>query len=287
MASAAFPTLSFTVAPTPSALWSANLTAPYPPNAPWQNMVLGQGGNPELVTPYLVQSAEGRIAWGLPVRDPQPGYIVQAFATALMLSTLQGLPPHQLSAYDDLSTTLSFRQPSSAPADPSILEVPLVRRSPFLTFIFPPGSPPATPVLTTIYAITGVEGSNDSSKYRVELNNGQTWLVYLSAPLTLRQDGSTLAADVPFTGTMGVALLLGSSAQDRGALLDAHVPTMPVGGSAHVGAFRIKYTLRTQQWREPANGDTEAPLLMLSLSTSNGPQGQFTCRGIYATTIAQ
>ncbi|CAI7802805.1 unnamed protein product, partial [Closterium sp. NIES-54] len=265
MASAAFPALSSTVAPAPSALWSANLTAPYPTNAPWQNMVLGQGGNPELVTPYLVQSAEGRIAWGLPVRDPQPGYIVQAFVTALMLSTLQGLPPHQLSAYDDLSATLSFRQPSSAPADPSILEVPLVRGSPFLTFIFPPGGPPATPVLTTIHAITGVEASSDSSKYHVALNNGQTWLVYLSSPLTLRQDGSTLAADVPFTGTMRVALLPGSSPQDEEALLDAHVPTVPVGGSAQVGAFRIKYTWRTQQWREPANGDTEAPLLMLSL----------------------
>ncbi|CAI7877094.1 unnamed protein product [Closterium sp. NIES-53] len=265
MASAAFPALSSTVAPAPSALWSANLTAPYPTNAPWQNFVLGQGGNPELVTPYVVQSAEGRVAWGLPVRDPQPGYIVQAFVTALMLSTLQGLPPHQLSAYDDLSATLSFRQPSSAPSDPPALEVPLVRGSPFLTFIFPPGGPPATPVLTTIHAITGVEPSGDSSKYRIVLNNGQTWLLYLSSPLVMRQDGSTLVADAPFTGMMRVALLPGASPQGEEALLDAHVPTVPVGGSAQVGAFRIEYTWRTQQWREPANGDTEAPLLMLSL----------------------
>ncbi|CAI5502053.1 unnamed protein product [Closterium sp. Naga37s-1] len=93
----------------------------------------------------------------------------------------------------------------------------------------------------------------------------QTWLVYLSSPLTLRQDGSTLAADVPFTGMMHVALLPGSSPQDEEALLDAHVPTVPVGGSAQVGAFHIKYTWRTQQWRDPANGNTEAPLLMLSL----------------------
>ncbi|CAI6002202.1 unnamed protein product, partial [Closterium sp. NIES-65] len=319
MASVAFPALSSTVAPAPSALWSANLTAPYPTNAPWQSMVLGQGGNPELVTPYLVQSAEGRIAWGLLVRDPQPGYIVHAFATALMLSMLQGLPAHQLSAYDDLFATLSFRQPSSAPADPFILEVPLMRGSPFLTFIFPPGSPPATPVLTTIYAITGVERAVATAASTVlrsttarsvrsanctpllpsdcrrtspircltrpclplayspyspppspcfppnYLPLHQTWLVYLSAPLTLRQDGSTLAADVPFTGTMRVALLLGSSAQDEEALLDAHVPTVLVGGSTHVGAFRIKYTWRTQQWREPANADTKAPLLMRSL----------------------
>ncbi|CAI6002492.1 unnamed protein product [Closterium sp. NIES-64] len=309
MASAAFPALSSTVAPAPSALWSANLTvsspalpsrraisaspicarspflvlpsllsphpaqlplfplpqAPYPTNAPWQNFVLGQGGNPELVTPYVVQSAEGRVAWGLPVRDPQPGYIVQAFVTALMLSTLQGLPPHQLSAYDDLSATLSFRQPSSAPSDPPALEVPLVRGSPFLTFIFPPGGPPATPVLTTIHAITGVGPSGDNSKYRIALNNGQTWLLYLSSPLAMRQDGSTLAADAPFTGTMRVALLPSASPQDEEAVLDAHVPTVPVGGSALVGAFRIKYTWRTQQWRQLADGNTEAPLLMLSL----------------------
>ncbi|CAI5534053.1 unnamed protein product [Closterium sp. Naga37s-1] len=261
MATAAFPALSSTVAPAPSAIWSANLTAPYPTNAPWQNFVLGQGSNPELVTPYVVQSAEGRIAWGLPVRDAQPGYIVQAFVTALMLSTLQGLPPHQLSAYDDLSATLSFRQPSSAPSDPPALEVPLVRGSPFLTFIFPPGGAPMTPVLTTIHAITGVEGSGDSSKYRVALNNGQvcpprqpqqgcpnnaipTWLVYLSSPLAMRQDGATLVADAPFTGTMRVGLLPGSSPQDEEALLDAHVPTVPVGMSAHVGASRLMATPR-------------------------------------------
>ncbi|CAI5498230.1 unnamed protein product [Closterium sp. Naga37s-1] len=219
METAAFPSLSSTVAPAPSALWSANLTAPYPTNAPWQNFVLGQGGNPKLVTPYIVQSAEGRVAWGLPMRDPQPGYIVQAFVTALMLSTLQGLPPHQLSAYEDLSATLSFRQPSSAPSDPPALEVPL------------------------------------------------TLLVYLSSPLALRQDGSALVADAPFTGTMRLALLPGSSTlQDEEALLDAHVPTVPLGGSAQVGEFLIEYTWRTQQWRELANGKTEAPpLLMLSL----------------------
>ncbi|CAI5523616.1 unnamed protein product [Closterium sp. Naga37s-1] len=374
MATEAFPALSSTVAPAPSALWSTNLTVsfpalpflrvlsaspicthspfpvlssllsphpaqlplfprpqtPYPTNAPWQNFVLGQGGNSELVTPYIVQSAEGRVAWGLPVRDPQPGYIMQAFVTALMLSTLQGLPLHQLSAYDDLSATLSFRQPSSAPSDPSAFEVPLVRGSPFLTFIFPPGGPPATPMLTTIHAITGVEASSDSSKYRVALNNGQvspprhprpfatqrlppspppplepapfpclarhnsydfppplahspyspppsarsppnplplhqTWLVYLSSPLALRQDGSALVADAPFTGTMRVALLPRTSPQDEEALLDAHVPTVPVGGSAQVGEFRIEYTWRTQHWRQLADGDTEAPLLMLSL----------------------
>ncbi|CAI5484079.1 unnamed protein product [Closterium sp. Yama58-4] len=176
-----------------------------------------------------------------------------------------GPPPHQLSAYDDLSATLSFRQPSSAPSDPPALEVPLVRGSPFLTFIFPPGGPPATPMLSTIHAITGVEANSDSTKYRVALNNGQTWLVYLSSPLAMRQDGAALVADAPFTGTMRVALLPGSSPQDEEAVLDAHVPTVPLGGSAHVGEFLIEYSWRTQQWRELADGETEAPLLMLSL----------------------
>ncbi|CAI5973955.1 unnamed protein product [Closterium sp. NIES-64] len=208
MATAAFPSLSSIVASAASALWSANLTLPYPTNASWQNFVLGQGGNPELVTPYIVQSAEGRVAWGLP-----------------------------LSTYDDLSATLSFRQPSSAPSDPPALEVPLVRGSPLLTFIFPPGGPPATPMLTTIHAITG--------------------------------DGSALVADAPFMGTMRVALLTGSSSalQDEEAPLDAHVPMVPLGGSAQVGEFLIEYTWRTQQWCELANGETNAPppLLMLSL----------------------
>ncbi|CAI5488168.1 unnamed protein product [Closterium sp. Naga37s-1] len=210
MATAAFPSLSSIVASAASALWSANLTLPYPTNASWQNFVLGQVGNPELVTPYIVQSAEGRVAWGLP-----------------------------LSTYDDLSATLSFRQPSSAPSDPPALEVPLVRGSPFLTFIFPPGGPPATPMLTTIHAITGVEASSDSTKYRVVLNNGQ--------------DGSALVADAPFMGTMRVALLTGSSSalQDEEAPLDAHVPTVPLGGSAQVGEFLIDASANGSERTQP------------------------------------
>ncbi|CAI5458657.1 unnamed protein product [Closterium sp. Yama58-4] len=264
MASTAFPSLSSTVAPPPSALWSANLSAPYPTNAPWQNFVLGQGGSPELVSPYVVQSGDGRVAWGIPVRNAQPAYIIQAFITNLMLSTLQGLPPHQVSAYDDLSVTLSFRQPSAGPSAPPALVVPLVRGSPYLTFIFPQGGPPATPVLKTIHAILSVQAIGDS-KYRVALNNGQTWLVYLSSPLALRQDGSSIVAAAPFTGTMRIALLPGNSPQREEALLDAHVATVPVGGRARVGAFRIKLSWRTQQWRKLAPGDSKTPLLMLSL----------------------
>ncbi|CAI6012563.1 unnamed protein product [Closterium sp. NIES-65] len=294
MASTAFPSLSSTVAPPPSALWSANLSvsppslprqracadspifarsyaeatapfaAPYPTNEPWQNFVLGQGGSPELVNPYVVQSGDGRVAWGIPARNAQPAYIIQAFITNLMLSTLQGLPPHQVSAYDDLSVTLSFRPPSAAPSAPPALVVPLVRGSPYLTFIFPQGGPPATPVLKTIHAILSVEARGDS-KYRVALNNGQTWLVYLSSPLALRQDGSSIVAGAPFTGTMRIALLPGNSPQREEALLDAHVATVPVGGRARVGAFRIKLSWRTQQWRKLAPGGTKTPLLMLSL----------------------
>ncbi|CAI5942411.1 unnamed protein product [Closterium sp. NIES-64] len=241
MASTAFPLLSSTVAPPPSALWSANLSAPYPTNEPWQNFVLGQGGSPELVNPYVVQSGDGRVAWGIPARNAQPAYIIQAFITNLMLSTLQGLPPHQVSAYDDLSVTLSFRPPSAAPSAPPALVVPL-----------------------TIHAILSVE-VRGGSKYRVALNNGQTWLVYLSSPLALRQDGSSIVAGAPFTGTMRIALLPGNSPQREEALLDAHVATVPVGGRARVGAFRIKLSWRTQQWRKLAPGGTKTPLLMLSL----------------------
>ncbi|CAI7904904.1 unnamed protein product [Closterium sp. NIES-53] len=192
------------------------------------------------------------------------GLVTAAFITNLMLSTLQGLPPHQVSAYDDLSVTLSFRQPSAAPFAPPALVVPLVRGSPYLTFIFPQGGSPATPVLKTIHAILSVETRGDS-KYRVALNNGQTWLVYLSSPLALRQDGSSIVAAAPFTGTMRIALLPDNSPQREEALLDAHVATVPVGGRARVGAFRIKLSWRTQQWRKLAPGGTKTPLLMLSL----------------------
>ncbi|GJP41208.1 hypothetical protein CLOM_g882 [Closterium sp. NIES-68] len=266
----AFPSLLSTVAPLPSSLWSANLSAPYPTNAPWQNFVLGDGGSPEVVPPYVVKSSEGRISWGAPPRTAQPGFIIQAFIATLMLSTLEGLSTHQVATYDDTTVTLAYSS-SSASSSPSssspVLSVPLVRGSPYLTFLF--ASPGATPVIATDHALTDAQSSGDHTKHKITFNNGQTWVLYASSPLAFTVSNNTLTATSPFTGTLRAALLPGNSPAEEEAVLDAYAGAVVVGGDAKVRPWRIKYQWKVAPWGSDspaaATMDGSVTPLMLAL----------------------
>merc|ERR1712117_426438 len=62
----------------------------------------------------------------------------------------------------------------------------------------------------------------------IELNNGQSWIIYTSTDITLTFSGSTITATEPFTGTMRVAVMVdGVSETD----LDNYSEKIPVGGS--------------------------------------------------------
>eukprot|EP00475_Leptophrys_vorax_P028697 TRINITY_DN4172_c0_g1_i5.p1 TRINITY_DN4172_c0_g1~~TRINITY_DN4172_c0_g1_i5.p1 ORF type:complete len:809 (-),score=3.29 TRINITY_DN4172_c0_g1_i5:188-2614(-) len=259
----AFPTLTATVAPPPSTLWSPNLTAPFPTNAPWQNFVLGDGGMPEVVPPYVVRSSQGGVAASYPSQTVATAFIIQSFVASFVLSALEGLSTHQVTAYDDVSVTLAYSTTTTvaaAAATRPVLLVPLVRGSPYLTFLFRDAG--ATPVLSADQGIASVEATAGGTKHRVTLANGQTWLIYSSAPVAFTQDNATLTAAARFTGTLRAALLPGNAAAAEEAILDAHAMAVVVGGAVEVSAFRLKYRWAVAPWGEQTTAAAVAPLML-------------------------
>lgn len=248
---AAFPTLQpgATSTPPPSALWSPNLTAPYPTNAPWQNFVLNSGTAPEPVAPYLVQLNDTGVTVCYPTRSVQSAYIAQIFVANIMLSVLEGLAARHVVAYDDMSVTVLYG---------GRLKVPLVRGSPYVTFLLNA----ATPVLTTVHAVVGLTASSGGTKHRVAFNNGQTWVIYSSSPVSFASDGQSLMAAAPFHGVLRVALLPAGAPAGVEGLLDAHSPVYPTGGSASFAHFGATYVWQSDSWQR---GLAPSNLLMLSM----------------------
>ena len=67
-----------------------------------------------------------------------------------------------------------------------------------------------TPLLTSIHAITTFQSSTipGASKYKVGLNDGTTWLIYLfasSGSYSLTQNGNNIVGNGQFNGTLQVA----------------------------------------------------------------------------------
>ncbi len=61
----------------------------------------------------------------------------------------------------------------------------------------------------------------------MELNNGQTWVLYTSETVTFSRGGGGLVASAPFTGSLRVACVgEGNTADD----LDAYASSIPVAG---------------------------------------------------------
>ncbi|GLJ15532.1 hypothetical protein SUGI_0255090 [Cryptomeria japonica] len=241
----AFPTVVNTAIPDPPPFFAQNLpTRPLPTNAAWQNFVLKKADQPEYIHPYLVQSKHGALTVCYPARAVNTAFIFQAFVANFIISCGPS-GSHKLTHFDDLSVTLEL---------PGPLMVPLVRGSPYITCIVKGGHLK----FSTIHAVLDVSSFNDCTKHKIQFNNGQTWLLYSSAPLKLNSD---LSVSGEFLGVLRLALLsdkVNQVADKKERVLDRFSTCYPI--SAHVDLttpFRISYKWKTRGW-----GD----LLMLSHS---------------------
>ncbi|KAJ7569304.1 hypothetical protein O6H91_01G071400 [Diphasiastrum complanatum] len=227
--------------PSPSQFWSSGIRkAPLPTNSFWQNYVLGDGSVQEYIHPFLVQFKGGSVSICYPTRAVQPGFIFQVFVPDLTISSEGGgSGSHVVTRYDDLSVTLELQQGK--------IKVPLVRGSPYFTVVFRGG----TPVFSTIHAVLHLQFNKDRTKHRIEMNNGQTWLVYSSAALQLSKD---LTCSEEFVGVIRISIL---TAAESEPILDRFSTTYAVGGSVDLSVpFQVRYN-----WKKKGLGE----LLMLSL----------------------
>ncbi len=231
-------------------------TFPYPTNAWWENIILGK--NRIAPEPYQIQVVDNGFLCCYPVQvfaqDSQGmQHITTQFLQNFTLEFAEKMGSWAVTKYDDLTVTLKWTAANGQSATSVIAQ-----GCPYLSMAYTG----TTPLLTTQHAITSIngftnQGSYTGSKFKIVLNNKQTWIVYCSSPLVFTVSGNQLLAGAPFTGVIRLACLVNASDE---AILDQYVTAIPTGGtvSAQYGATNMAYTFN---WNVAGSGS----LLMCAL----------------------
>ncbi|KAL4577356.1 hypothetical protein LXL04_013465 [Taraxacum kok-saghyz] len=241
-----FPETQSTVIPDPSSFFAPNLLlSPLPTNSFFQNFVLKNGDQPEYIHPYLVKSSLSSLSLSYPSLFSNTTLTYQIFTADLTISVLNNPNPnrsHTISAFDDLSVTLDI-QPS--------LRFFLVRGSPFLTCQVLHN---VALSISTIHAILDFVPNRSKTKFKINLNNVQTWVLYSSKPISFTHNISTISSD-KFRGIIRLAILPNPDYKFE-SVLDRFRSRYPVSGHAvFTKPFGVKY-----KFKKKGRGD----LLMLA-----------------------
>jgi endo-1,3(4)-beta-glucanase len=239
----------------PTALWGAT-TGARPTNAAWEDLVLGSGENPVNLFPYLVKARASGLEVGAPRVVTQATAVFSSFVADYTFGAKEGLGARAVSSFDALSVTLAW----GAPSGPSLV-APLVRGMPYATLRYAG----LTPVVTGARAITAVNGaplggaarSVTGDRFELAMNDGSSWILYASAPITFACTTQALAGSAVFTGTLRLAKVFGAG---DASVLDAHRGAYAEGGAfeARVANGRLESAIR---WKRAGAG----PLLMATL----------------------
>ncbi|ROW08321.1 hypothetical protein VMCG_03014 [Cytospora schulzeri] len=298
----------------PVARLGVQQTAPISTNKFFQNFFLGSQSATTVLHPYSVAWAKGQgvtQSWGLAVSHidanqfafgPTNAYGASSFfinpigIQSLVLSAAELGPSTSLTTTEltDMSALVQLRQSaSSAP----VVQFPLVQGSGFITAEYNGG----TPVIQTGVFFLNVTKVNTQprpgvTKYRLELNDGKTWLLYAystsGSPLDLQVvNNGLMRSNSTFSGTIQVAKDPGNGEALYDAACGQYATGVSLSGTAR--GMHGTYTFGFQK-----AGLTGAPLLMFALphhvqsfdpttaaAVHSGLQLQTTTKGI-ATAVA-
>jgi len=237
----------------PSALW-AESAAPLPTNAWWQNLVLGDGENVINSLPYTLRARKGGLHLCHPRKVIQPTFLFAATVDDLVLGAVEELGERRVIDHDELSVTLAWGDAEAR------LTAPIVRGMAYVTGLYEG----LRPKISTQHAVLKLNGkplvvgeSSVGSRFTLELNSGQTWVLYSSSPITLTPlSGAELCASAPLEGSLRAALLVPGQEE----LLDAHASAVPTGGAVSAIARGDEATL-SFAWESAGDGE----LLMMTL----------------------
>ncbi|PNY11853.1 endo-1,3(4)-beta-glucanase 2-like protein [Trifolium pratense] len=231
-----FPQGNSTVLPDPSKFFSQNLlSTPLPTNSFFQNFVLNNGDAPEYIHPYLIKSSNSSLSVSYPTRNSNSAVISQVFNNDFTITSSQqktkqsSNAKHIITSYSDLSVTLDI--PSSN------LSFFLVRGSPYLTFSV---TKPTALTISTIHAVLFFTSNDSHTRFKIQLNNGQTWILYASSPIKLKAFINDIISEA-FSGIIRMALLSDSNSENE-AVLDRFSSVYPLSGNAKLGEpFSVEY----------------------------------------------
>jgi endo-1,3(4)-beta-glucanase len=237
---AAFDEAAHSLAPTK--LWGG-LQKPYPTNAWWENLVLGQGTSPVNVFPYLVAASNAGLRVCQPQRVVEKTFTFSVLSDDLVLSAVESLGARSVVAHDALSVTLEWSQGDAS------LRTPLVEGMAYVSARYHG----LTPRLTSAHAVVSMKTTaGDTPAVDLALNNGQTWRVYSSQAIAWKKTDQGIEAPAAFDGWVRIAVL---ASPELTPLLDAHSRSVPVGGSVSAAAegdvAALSFTWKTEGSGEP------------------------------------
>lgn len=298
----------------PVARLGVQQTAPVSTNKFFQNFFLGSQSSATFLHPYSVAWAKGQgvtQSWGLAVSHIDANQFafgpINAYGASSYFINPIGIHSLVLSAAElgsstnltttqltDMSALVQLRQnASSAP----VIQFPLVQGSGFITAEYSGG----TPVIQTGVFFLNVTKVNTQprpgvTKYRLELNDGKTWLLYAystsGSPLELQVvSNGLMRSNSTFSGTIQVAKDPGNGEALYDAACGQYATGVSLSGTAR--GMHGTYTFGFQK-----AGLTGPPLLMFALphhvqsfgpataaAVHSGLQLQTTTKGI-ATAVA-
>lgn len=212
----------------PTNLWGAAPVnkVPLPTNEWWNNLVIGSGNSPLKTYPYLAKAANTGLKVCYPGRTAAKNFIFETFLDNLSIGTTETLGQRRLTGYSKLHATMRWPT-ATGPADASLV-VPFVRGQAYMTALYTN----LTPKISTIHAISSVNGQGGSrtisgKKFKVALNNGQTWLLYTQNTISLKLEGSSLTATGRYSGYIRAAVMFNAAEE---AVYDAHKDAIPTAG---------------------------------------------------------
>jgi endo-1,3(4)-beta-glucanase len=235
----------------PSPVWGAQV-APFPTNAEWMNLVLGNGKNPINILPYVINSLEGGFEVSAPKRVVTDKAIVSGIEHDLSFRSTELPASRALVDHDLFSVTMQWSAGAS-----KTLTAPLVRGMPYATEIYTD----LTPFIGSSHAILSVNDAATTSapvtndRFKIAFNNGQTWVLYATPSITLNWNAIGLTATKPFNGVLRAALVF--DAPDALTVLDAHRDAYPKGGDVAASVTGDTATIDFK-WEKQGSG----PLLM-------------------------
>ncbi|KAL8251144.1 hypothetical protein R6Q59_034837 [Mikania micrantha] len=265
-----FPESQSAVLPDPSRFFSPHLlSSPLPTNSFFQNFVLKNGDQPEYIHPYLIKSSPSSLSMSYPSLFSNAAFTYQIFSADITISATDNQDPnqtHKISSFNDLSFTLDIPN----------LRFYLVRGSPFLTFQVLQG---VTLSISTIHAILDFTPNSSRTKYKFNLNNGQTWVLYSSSQIDLTYEISNITS-LPFSGIIRIAILPNSDLKFEPAL-DRFSSCYPVSGDAVFSApFCVEYRWEKKGWGDLLMLANPLHLRLLDQDSSNKILDEFKYKSI-------
>lgn len=227
------------------------------------DIVLGGGAVQAL--PYAVWPHREGLRACMPGRSiiAQPDHVIEQWMDQLRIGAAEALGAHTISAFDELSFTLSFplANSSTAAGSPS-LSTPVVRGMAFVSGRYDRITPRlrlygGISRLNDVRREDGASIAANGTRFLVTLASGDEWRVYASSMLELIASDAELQSARPWSGWVRAALVTSPAGS---TILDAHSHRVPLGGA--VGAASDGDLVETRiQWRADGGGQ----LLMMAL----------------------